>query len=391
MYIKRELQSDILSLSKQYPVISITGPRQSGKTTLVKKVFPNKKYVSLENPDNLEYALTDPKSFLEQSEKGLIIDEVQKAPDLFSYIQGIVDEQKIMGRYILTGSQNFLLLQNVSQSLAGRVAICKLLPFNQNEYLSKYKINRLEDLIIKGMYPPIYDRKLEATNWYDSYVTTYLERDVRNIQNIGNLNLFQRFLKLCAGRSGQLLNYSSLANDCGITHNTARSWISILEASYIVALLPPFYDNFNKRIVKAPKLYFIDTGLLCNLLGITSTETFASHPLRGAVFETYVYSELLKIYFNNGQRSNLYYWRDKTGHEIDFVIPAANDLISIEVKAGKTINSDFFKNIEYLKKLRDHSSSFVIYNGNEEQKRSLARVIPAKNAMRMLAKTLTKG
>ncbi|MFO7731579.1 MAG: ATP-binding protein [Spirochaetia bacterium] len=369
-------------MSKQYPVLFLTGPRQSGKTTIAKHLFPEKAYFSLENPDTLEFALSDPRSFLSQSHKGMIIDEAQRAPKLFSYIQGFVDNDKRPGSYILTGSQNFLLLEKISQSLAGRVAILRLLPFSYDEYLREFDINNLESLIIKGMYPPIHDRGLTTTVWFDQYVSTYIERDVRSIKNIENLNTFQRFLKLCAGRSGQILNYSSLANDCGITHNTARSWISILEASYIVSLVPPYYENFNKRLIKSPKLYFLDSGLLCYLLGIHSAEIFAVHPLKGAVFETYIYGELLKTYFNMAHRAELYFWRDKTGHEIDFIAPQANKIISIEVKAGKTINLDYFQNLDYFATLAPSTEAIVIYNGDEEQRRSKAHVMPVGRAIR---------
>ncbi|MFP4619398.1 MAG: ATP-binding protein [Spirochaetaceae bacterium] len=389
MYIERNITEQFLSLSTQYPVIFLTGPRQSGKTTLAVHLFPEKSYFSLENPDTLEFALSDPRSFLSQSQKGMIIDEAQRAPKLFSYIQGIVDENKEPGAYILSGSQNFLLLEKISQSLAGRVAILRLLPFSYDEYLRQFDIANLEDIIIEGMYPPIHDRGLSKTVWFDQYISTYIERDVRSIKNIENLNTFQRFLKLCAGRSGQILNYSSLANDCGITHNTARSWVSILETSYIVSLLPPYYENFNKRLIKSPKLYFLDSGLLCYLMGINSAEIFAVHPLKGAVFETYIYGELLKLYYNAARRAELYFWRDKTGHEIDFIAPHADKIISIEVKAGKTINADYFKNLKYFASLAPSIEPIVIYNGDQEQIRSSAHVMPAGQAIRYFAKPTT--
>lgn len=388
MYVQRVLENQLLSLSKQYPVLSITGPRQSGKTTMVRKTFPEKSYYSLENPDNMDFAISDPIGFLSQAESGMIIDEVQRVPQLFSYLQGIVDDSRQTGRYILTGSQNFLLLEKITQSLAGRVAITKLLPFSQSEYKSKFDLSDLDDVLISGMYPPIYDRNLNPDNWFDLYITTYIERDVRSIKNIDNLYTFGQFLKLCAGRSGQILNYSSLADDCGINHNTAKAWISVLEASYIVSLLPPYYKNFNKRLIKAPKLYFLDTGLLCYLLRITSKEILFSHPLKGAVFETYVYSELIKLFFNKAKRPELYYWRDKTGHEIDFLFSKAEKLISLEVKAGKTISSDHFKNIKYWRNLTEQNRSFLIYGGEKEQKRSLAHVLPVKNALEKISEVV---
>ncbi|NOY09253.1 MAG: ATP-binding protein [Spirochaetes bacterium] len=379
MYIERDISLKLKELERQYKVVSLTGPRQAGKTTLVKKVFPEKEYLSLENPDNLEFALTDPRGFLSQSNKDMIIDEAQKAPKLFSYIQGIVDNSSETGKFILTGSQNFLLLEKITQSLAGRTAILKLLPFNQNELGLNKRSVMLEKIIVSGMYPPVYDRQVNPSEWYSNYIMTYIERDVRSILNIGNLNTFQRFLKLTAGRSGQILNYSSLANDCGITHNTARSWLSILEASYIVTLMPPYYKNFNKRIVKAPKLYFLDSGLLCHLLNITNEDIYNTHPLKGAIFETYVYSELVKTIFNRGRIAELYYWRDKTGHEVDFIVPNKDGEISIEVKAGKTITSDYFKGINYWQSLTGRKNSFIIYAGNDEQKRSQCHILPWNN------------
>ena len=375
----------LIKASQQFPVVSLTGPRQSGKTTLVKKIFPNMVYVSLENPDTLEYALTDPRAFLRQAKDGMIIDEAQRAPELFSYIQGIVDEAGKNGMYVLTGSQNFLLLANISQSLAGRVAIFKLLPFSVEEYGSAFKIPSIEELLLKGMYPRIHTQKLEFGSWFESYITTYLERDVRNLKNIGNLYTFQKFLKLCAGRSGQILNYSSLANDCGISHNTARSWISILEASFIVSILPPYYENFNKRLVKSPKLYFLDTGLLCHLLGIHNVQHYSVHPLRGAVFETFVFSELLKIFLHRGLKKELYYWRDKTGHEIDFVIPLGEKKLALEVKAGKTVHSDFFRNLNFWKKLGGGSNCFILYNGTLEQNRQAGHILPVFKGLELLA------
>jgi len=379
MYIERDISLKLKELEQQYKVVSLTGPRQAGKTTIVKKVFPEKEYLSLENPDNLEFALTDPMGFLSRSNKDMIIDEAQKAPKLFSYIQSIVDNSSETGKFILTGSQNFLLLEKISQSLAGRTAILKLLPFNQNELGLNRKSVMLEKIIITGMYPPVYDNKLNPSEWYSNYIMTYIERDVRSILNVGNLNTFQRFLRLTAGRSGQILNHSSLAEDCGITHNTARSWLSILEASYIIELLPPYYKNLNKRIVKAPKLYFLDSGLLCYLLNITNEDIYNTHPLKGAIFETYVYSELIKSIFNRGKIAELYYWRDKTGHEVDFIIPHKDGEISIEVKAGKTITSDYFKGIDYWQGLTGQNNSFIIYAGKDEQKRSKCHILPWNN------------
>ncbi len=388
MYIERTLTDKLLSLARQFPVVSINGPRQSGKTTLVRTIFPRYRYLSLENPDQLDFALTDPRAFLEGRGEGMIIDEAQRAPHLLSYIQGIVDEMNKPGMFILTGSHNFLLLEKITQSLAGRAGIVTLLPFSLGEYTSHFPSADLDRLIIRGMYPRIYDKDLDAEDWYAAYVTTYVERDVRSIKNIENLTTFRNFLKLCAGRSGQILNLSSLGDDCGITHNTARSWISVLEASYIVSLLPPYYENFNKRIIKTPKLYFLDTGLLCYLLGISSLTIYETHPLRGPLFETYIYSELYKLFSHRGKRAGLYFWRDKTGHEIDFIIPGAADIYAIEVKAGRTVTSDYFRNLAYWKDLSGAASAYLIYRGEEEQKRSAAHVLPVLPAFKRLAEAI---
>ena len=292
--IKRIISKRLLSLSKKIPVISITGPRQSGKTTLAKSAFPNYNYVSLENPDNLDFALSDPKGFLNNYGTKLIIDEAQYAPKLFSYIQTIVDEKGKNGLFVLTGSQNFLLNAGISQSLAGRVLIFNLLPFSYDELRStEYNIENLSELLVKGFYPRIYDSGLESKDWYQSYVQTYLERDVRQILNVGDINSFRNFLRACAGRCGQIINLSSIGSDLGISYQTVKKWLSVLEQSYIIFLLQPYFENFNKRIIKSPKLYFYDTGLLCYLLGINSAETFNLHYLKGGIYETYVISEFI--------------------------------------------------------------------------------------------------
>lgn len=378
--IERELSKKVKSLAKKMPIIAIVGPRQSGKTTLVKSLFQNKPYVSFENSDVRNHALDDPRDFLGKYPKGAIFDEVQRAPGLFSYLQGIVDEADKPGMFILTGSQHFLLLEKVIQSLAGRVSILELLPFSLKE-LSKSFEYSMDDVVFKGLYPRIYDKNLNPVDWYADYIETYLERDVRQITNIKDLSMFKKFLSLCAGRVGQLLNLSSLAVECGITHTTAREWISILEASFIIYLLQPHHKNFNKRIVKMPKLYFYDTGLVCSLLNIENKEQLSTYPLRGNIFEAFIISELLKQRFNKGLKSNLYFWRDKTGHEIDCIVESAGSLTPIEIKSGKTINSEMFKNIEYWKKIsgKINSDSYLIYGGNNNQKRSGINVLSWKD------------
>lgn len=380
--IKRTLSEKIKELASKFPVLTLTGPRQSGKTTLVQSLFPKKPYVSLENPDTRQYALTDPHGFLGQYPEGAILDEAQQAPELFSYIQGIVDRENKAGMFILTGSQHFLLLEKISQSLAGRVAIFHLLPFSFHEIIvSKDHPRTLDELLFSGLYPRIHDKHLAPTDWYPNYIQTYIERDIRQIKNIGDLGTFHKFLQLCAARTGQLLNLSALGNDCGITHNTAKAWINILQASFILHLLQPHHQNFNKRLIKTPKLYFYDTGLVCSLIGIENKTQLATHPLRGSLFETFVISELLKQRLHQGMRSNLFFWRDKTGHELDCLIDQGSVLTPIEIKSGETIATDWFKNINYWKNLSKspQEKAFLIYAGKENQTRSTATIINWKS------------
>ncbi|MGB5288910.1 MAG: ATP-binding protein, partial [Ignavibacteriaceae bacterium] len=318
--IKRQIQEKLVQLAEQFPVVAIVGPRQSGKTTLVKMSFKEKTYLNLEEPDTRLFAQTDPRSFLSGSKSGLIIDEAQRVPDLFSYIQSIVDESKTPGQFIITGSHNFLMQEKISQTLAGRVAILTLLPFSLEEIRREDSEEDFPNYIFSGFYPPIYDRKIEPSDWYPNYIRTYLERDVRLIKNIPDLNSFTLFVKLCAGRIGQLLNLSSLAIEAGISVNTAKSWLSILEASYIAYRLEPHFQNFNKRLVKMPKLYFYDTGLACSLLGLESVDQISTHYLVGSLFENLVLSDLIKHKMNYGLNNNFYFWRDKLGREVDCLI-----------------------------------------------------------------------
>ena len=380
--IQRDLSKKLKSLSSKFPVVSVVGPRQSGKTTLVKYVFPNMRYVSLEDLDTREFASHDPKGFLATYNKGAVIDEIQRVPELFSYIQTVVDQKNKAGQFILTGSQNFLLQENLSQTLAGRTAILKLLPLSLNELKrSSYVLKESEEYIFKGFYPRIYDKKIHPSDWYPSYIQTYIERDVRLMKNITDLGAFQKFLKLCAGRTGQILNLSSLGNDCGISHNTAKAWLSVLESSYIIFLLKPYYKNFNKRLVKMPKLYFYDTGMASSLLGIQNKNQLKAHYLKGGLFESFVLAEIMKEQFNRGEEPRLYYWRDKTGNEIDGVLELFQSLMRIEIKAGKTIGEEYFDGLNYWNKLTaaKDKNSFLVYNGEENQKRSVANVISWKN------------
>ncbi|MBI4268610.1 ATP-binding protein [Candidatus Uhrbacteria bacterium] len=377
MFIDRYLGKKLLEAAEQFPVVSVTGPRQSGKTTLVKKIFSGKAYVSLEDPDMRHYASSDPRGFLAEYSGGVIIDEAQRVPDLFSYIQGVVDAHKKPGEFILTGSQNFLLLESISQSLAGRASLHTLLPLSIAE-LSVESAVDYAPYLYKGFYPRLYEAPVKPRDWYANYIATYVERDVRNIKNITDLSVFHQFLKVCAGRSGQLLNLSSIAIDCGITHNTARSWLSILEASHLVYLLRPSHKNFRKRLVKMPKLYFIDPGLLCSLLEIEHAGQIETHPLRGFLFESLIISELLKRFLHHGTRPALSFWRDKSGHEIDCIVEKDAIVDAVEIKAGRTVNDDFFSNLDYFSRLAPagHCRKFVVYGGTTRQQRSRGDAVP---------------
>jgi len=339
--IKRAAHHTIMRLAKGFPVIAITGPRQSGKTTLARSAFPGKPYLTLEDPDTRLFAERDPRGLLSSYPDGLIIDEVQRAPQIFSYLQGFVDNRLVPGEYVLTGSQQFGLLSGITQSLAGRVGMVQLLPFAMDELDSAGMLtDNADHLMWYGMYPPLYDRDLVPTDWFPAYVNTYIERDVRQIINIRDLSTFQRFIKMCAARCGQLLNLSSLATDCGITHNTAAAWISVLEASYIIFLLRPHFRNFNKRLIKTPKLYFLDTGLAAWLLGIRELGQIVFHAQRGALFENMVVTEFLKGRFNRGQQADLHFWRDSKGLEVDLLLDDGINLTPVEIKSGQTIAAD---------------------------------------------------
>ncbi|MCK5055901.1 MAG: ATP-binding protein [Candidatus Aminicenantes bacterium] len=380
--INRVLEKKLKQLRKQFPVLTLTGPRQSGKTTLVKHAFNDLEYVSLEDIDNREFALEDPRGFLATYTKGVIIDEAQRVPGIFSYIQSIVDRHNKPGMFILTGSQNFLLNENISQTLSGRAAVLKLLPFSIEELAAaSFDLKDYRTALFYGFYPRIYDFNIAPGDWHPSYVQTYLERDVRQVKKITDLALFQRFLRLCAGRTGQILNLSSLALDCGVSHNTVNSWLSVLETSYIIFLLKPHHKNFNKRLIKMPKLYFFDPGLACYLLGIESEQQLQTHYLRGALFESMIISEFFKYRFNRGRDSNCYFWRDKTGHEIDCIIEDAGRLIPVEIKSGETVKSNFFDGLKYWNNLSGQSpeQSVLVYGGEKKEKRSSGTVLGWQN------------
>ncbi len=387
--ISRSLGKKILSMAKAFPVVSLTGPRQSGKTTLVRALFPHYAYVNFENLNDRAAVEEDPLRFLKTyAGKGVVIDEAQKLPELFSYLQVVVDESGEMGKFILTGSQNFLLLEKITQSLAGRVAVLHLMPFTINE-LDKAGLleDELDWLLFTGAYPVLYDRQVTAPDYYPSYIQTYIERDVRSIKNIGDLAAFQRFVRLCAGRTGQLLNLSGLGDELGISYKTVSSWISILEASFIVFLLKPHYKNFNKRIVKQSKLYFFDTGVLCSLLDIQTPDQLRSHYLRGNIFETFVVAEYIKQRFHAGARSNAYFWRDNTGHEIDMLIEEGSTFRAVEMKSGETLHADLFKGLDFFRKISGLSPNdcFLIYGGTKDYVRESGRVVGWVNIARIFS------
>lgn len=376
--IPRSAHKTLNELKKSYPVVAITGPRQSGKTTLARHSFPDKPYISLEDPDQLEFANEDPRGFLARFPDGALLDEVQRCPTLLSYIQTNIDLDGRQGLFILTGSQQFGLLSKITQTLAGRVGLVPLLPFSTGELKNqKNTFNDLNELLFKGLYPPIYDRNIPPSNWYANYIVTYIERDVRQILNVKDLSTFQRFIRMCAARTGQLLNLASLGNDCGISHNTAKAWLTVLEASYIVFLLYPHYNNFGKRLVKSPKIYFYDTGLAAWLLGIQNIDHLSIHPMRGSLFECLVISELLKDRFNRGLPSNIFFWRDNLGTEIGVLIEEGNILIPVEIKSGQTITQNYFAGLKKWQKITGSSEEprYLVYGGDENQMRSEVNVL----------------
>jgi len=389
--IPRKLRTKLQELAGYYPVVVVTGPRQSGKTTLCQNTFPEKAYVSLESLDNRDYAHSDPRGFLEEYREGAIIDEVQQAPDLLSYLQSEVDSEPEAGRFILTGSQHFGLSQAISQSLAGRCGTLILLPPDFEE-LSAFP-NAPTDLytvLWQGSYPRIYDRSIPAHQWLADYIRTYVQRDVRAVLNVGDLLVFSSFLKLCAGRTGQEINLSSLGSDAGISHNTARAWLSILETSFIIYRLPAWHANIRKQLVKAPKMHFFDSGLICYLLGIREPEQLRHHPLRGAIFESWVVSELYKAQLNRGEEPNMFHYRESRGPEIDLLVNRGDVLHAIEIKSGATVTSDAFRNFQHLDKrlhktsLPDEINYHVIFGGEHSQKRTEIELLSWRNMLKVL-------
>jgi len=367
--IQRKASKKLLQLASQFKAVAVVGPRQSGKTTLVKQLFPQKPYVNLENLDSRMLAIDDPRGFLSQYPNGAVLDEVQRTPELFSYLQEILDNNRSAGQFILTGSNNFLLQENISQSLAGRVAYLNLLPFGIDEVYTKENIPDENELIIQGLYPPVIDMNISVNDWISNYIRTYIERDVRQIKSITDLLIFERFLRLVATRTGQELNYTSLSVEVGVDVKTIQSWIGILESSFIIYLLKPHHKNFKKTIVKRPKLYFYDTAIVCCLLGIIELNHLINHPLRGALFENLIITEMIKKRTHLGKAINLYYWRDKTGHEVDIIVDDTETLLPIEIKAGKTLHKEFYKNLLYWMKLSGEKNAALIYAGDLNQNR----------------------
>lgn len=363
-----------------FPVLAITGPRQSGKTTLSRLLAPDLPYLSLEDPDTRAFAREDPRAFLRQVADGAILDEVQRAPELLSYLQGIVDADGRMGRFILTGSSQFELIQSITQSLAGRVSMLTLLPFSLAELQQEDRAPAsVDDLLYAGLFPPIYDRQVEAGVWLQDYVGTYLERDVRQILNIQDLAAFQRFIQLSAGRIGQLLNVTSLASDTGINRATAESWLSVLQASYLIFLVRPWYTNASKRFIKSPKLYFCDPGLAAWFLGVRKPGHVTAHPQRGALFENWVMTELLKAQTNAGHKPSIHFLRDKSGNEVDALIETGPQTFqAVEVKSGETVASDSFDGLEHWRRELAGKTlvPWLVYGGTSAQSREKASVLP---------------
>ncbi len=387
--IKRTITNTCIELFNQYPIITITGPRQSGKTTLARNIFPDKPYVNLEFPNLRSFAINDPRGFLNNYPDGAILDEVQRVPELPSYLQGIVDEKKRNGLFVLTGSQQLEISQSITQSLAGRTAMIKLLPLSIEELLTFSPAETCTAMMFKGFYPGLHAHSIQPHHFYANYFETYLERDLRQLTLIENLTLFEKFVRLLAARAGNLLNNQGIANDCGVTQPTVRKWVTLLEASYIVFELPPFFRTIGKRLIKTPKIYFYDTGLLCFLLGIETEAHLASHPLRGAIFENCMVMELLKRRLNRAMRSNLFFYRDRAGNEIDVIAENGSTLLPIEIKASQTSTIDFFKGLRLFKALypQEVHNGLVVYDGEAEPEIDICRFINWKNLDRAMNKT----
>ncbi|MBK7233546.1 MAG: ATP-binding protein [Saprospiraceae bacterium] len=378
MIAKRNIEDRLKAMAAKFPIVSVTGPRQSGKTTLLRSLFPDYRYISLENPDIQDFALQDPRRFLENYNEFVILDEVQRVPHLFNYLQQKVDDDRIPGQFLLSGSQNYLLMERITQSLAGRVALFKLFPFSYRELRkATWMPDTLEEAIYKGFFPRIYNSEISPIDYYPNYFETYLQRDVRQLSAVQDLVLFRNFVRLCAGRIGQPLNYQSLANDAGISPPTAKAWIGVLEASHICYLLPPYFRNYSKRLSKSPKFYFTDTGLVANLLGISSPQDIQTHFARGQLFENLIVTEILKQKYEQEWNPQLYYWKESNGHEIDLISETIGGYTIAEIKSASTLNNSFFNNLQFFQKHSDSDlklKAWLIYGGMESQQRGFATV-----------------
>jgi len=385
MYIQREIESEVLKGADGFPVITITGPRQSGKTTLIKHLFPEKNYISLENPDNYEIAKTDPRGFLNRYLNGVILDEVQRVPELLSYIQGIADEYNNPGMFILSGSQQFNLMSGVSQSLAGRAAIFRLFPFNMSE-LGSLNESKVNEILYKGYYPRIWSSDLIPSKVYSDYIESYIERDLRQIVNIKDLDQCRRFTRLCAGRIGQVFIASHLANEIGVSVHTINSWLSILENSYIIFQLPPYHANINKRLIKSTKLYFYDVGLACNLLRIQTPDQLDCHPLRGALFENLVVADVIKSRKNKGLLDNFFFYRDSNQNEVDLIIDDLLTIDAVEIKSSETFNNNLLKGLKYIRKILPDKTrkTYLCYAGLQEMQFQEHQLANFRNVSKLL-------
>ncbi len=379
--LKRAISEKCLALAAQFPVLTLTGPRQSGKTTLAKALFPSKPYANLEDPDTRDFALEDPKGFLAQFPDGAIIDEIQRAPDIPSYLQGLVDKDSRAGRFLITGSQQFEVINTINQSLAGRTGVLKLLPLSLAELRKAGELPEINQLLLQGFYPRLHRDGIDPPDFYASYFETYVQRDLRQLTQIANLHAFEKFTRLLAGRIGQLLNLSSLASDVGIAHGTATHWLSILEASYIVFLLPPLHANLGKRLIKSPKAYFYDTGLAAYLMGMESEAQMNTHPLKGSLFENMIVLDFLKERFNRGRRSNLFFYRDSHGNEVDLILQGPPEPMPVEIKLGETPHGEFLKGIRQFRDALDKPDlpGKVVYGGNSRIAREQVDYIPWKD------------
>jgi len=388
LIFNRLIEKELLSAAKEYPVVTITGPRQAGKTTLVRSAFPHKPYINLEAPDIRAAAEEDPRGFLNSLPEGAILDEIQRAPSLLSYIQVIVDEHNVQGMFILTGSHQLALHEAITQSLAGRTAILNLLPLTIGELTNAGVDLTLDQYLLNGFLPRIYTNEQNPTKAYRNYLQTYVERDVRQILHVRDLKLFQHFIKLCAGRIGSVLNKESLGNDLGVSSKTINEWLSVLEASFIIFQITPYFENFGKRIIKSSKLYFTDVGLAVYLLGIENLEQLSRDPLRGFLFENLVVLELMKARLNQGLESQLYFYRDNHKNEVDIIFKQSNDIIPIEVKSSYTYHSDFLKAIKYYETIANSrvKEGYLVYAGTHEQQIGNIRVVNYKNVYKIIKK-----